>query len=307
MRTRRKPPVPVRPAVAACTVITATAVAFGMAPAPTTADRAIDRQVQVAEPSAVDERQTADRRAAHPAPPDPRNARANRTCVKEGNRVTCRRYAGLHHRRFAAGKRPTGAGATFTVHRPRQVRRYDHSLAEIAIHKPGSYGTYVEVGWRRYGKGKTRLFVFRWNKGKPSCYNKCGFKPRGKGLKPGSVLRPGTTFRGEWRHHHHRWNLYINGKWSGFYPDRLWKGTFHHGGPVQFFGEVSFRKNGKGRCVDMGSGRFPRYKSARIFKIRYLNTPAAYKGGVRIVSAPKMYKFKRTSPRSFKYGGPGPC
>ncbi len=256
--------------------------------------------------------------AGVPAPPDPPDVRqpaaklpppdlrvAPKMCVGSGPHSTCRRYSGLI-RIFGRGARPSGVGATFSVHGPGQVRRNEHSLAEISIHQPGAYGNIVEVGWWRH-RGVTRLFVFRWNHNRPSCYDRCGFQRRGPGKKPGVRLRPGTTIQLAWRHHHQRWNLYVNGKWSGFYPDRLWRGSFQQVGAAQWFGEVTFRRNGVGRCIDMGDGRAPSGQSARVFKIRFVGSPASYRGGSRNVTAPSLYGYHRTSPRSFTYGGPGPC
>jgi len=252
-----------------------------------------------------------------PAPPDPPPVRhpaaklqpdlrlAPKLCMGSGPHSTCRRYAGLI-RVFGRSERPTGVGATFSVHNPAQVRRNEHSLAEISIHQAGAYGNIIEVGWWRH-RGVTRLFVFRWNHNRPSCYDRCGFRQRGPGKQPGVRLRPGTSIQLGWRHHHQRWNLYVNGKWSGFYPDRLWHGSFHEVGAAQWFGEVTFRRNGVGRCIDMGNGHAPSGQSARVSDIRFVNTTASYRGGRPNVTAPSLYGYQRTSPRSFKYGGPGPC
>lgn len=281
------------PSIAAC-------VALAAGPVPASSDTASSAPSR-------DVVSTAQRApAGKPPPPDLRTAeRANKICVGRRPRSTCRRYAGLY-RSFGAGHRPSGVGATFSVHHPREIRRGEHSLAEISLHQPGAFGNIIEVGWRRY-LGRTRLFVFRWNHNNPSCYNRCGFQQRGRGKKPGARLRAGTFIRVEWRHHHHRWNLYVNGKWSGFYPDRLWNGNFRRVGATQLFGEVTFRRNGAGRCIDMGNGKRPRYRSARVFKIRFRGTDAGYRAGRRQVTAPRLYNFNRTTPRSFKYGGPGPC
>jgi hypothetical protein len=296
------------PSLAACVAITAGAVAVASAPIPAQSaparDAASVTQPSVTQPSVG--QPSVGPTSGKPIPPDLRAAvRPNKYCESRRPRATCRRYAGLY-RTFGRGHRPTGVGGTFSVHKPGDLRRGEHSLAEISLHMPGAWGNIIEVGWRRY-LGRTRLFVFRWNHNNPACYDRCGFQPRGLGKKPGSRLRPGSYVRFEWRHHHHRWNLYVNGRWSGFYPDRLWNGNFRRVGTTQLFGEVTFRRNGVGRCIDMGNGKRPRYRSARVFKIQYVRTNAGYRAGQRQVTAPRLYNFTRPTPRSFKYGGPGPC
>ena len=214
---------------------------------------------------------------------------------------------------YSKGKRPTGLAATFTVHRPKQVkwRKGDHSLAEVAIARPGgnpNRPSYIEAGWVRgnYDK-KVRLFVFWWGlKGGGKCYNmRCkGFVRSGKGKRPGAVLKPGTKIRLRWVHRNNRWNLFVNGKRSGYYPDRLWKNKFKRIGFAQLFGEVAYSRGG--RCIDMGTGRFPRKRrGAAISNIR-VNGKA--KANFRKWTAkPGQYRFKRINKRAFRYGGPGPC
>ena len=213
---------------------------------------------------------------------------------------------------FRKGKRPKGLSATFTVHRPKQVRwrRGDHSLAEVAIARPGNRKrpSYIEAGWvRGNGHKKTRLFVFWWGlKGQPKCYNmRCkGFVRSGKGLRPGAVLKPGTKIRIKWVHRKNRWNLIVNGKRSGYYPDRLWKNRFNRIGFAQLFGEVAYKN--RGRCIDMGTGRFPtKRRGAAISKIRvHGKSKANFR---RWNHKPRQYRYKRITRRGFRYGGPGPC
>ncbi|MDN5851794.1 MAG: neprosin family prolyl endopeptidase [Actinomycetia bacterium] len=214
---------------------------------------------------------------------------------------------------YRKGERPTGLSATFTVHRPKQVRwrHGDHSLAEIAIARPGGSRkrpSYIEAGWVRGNRSrKVRLFVYWWGlKGGPKCYNlQCrGFVRSGKGKRPGAVLKPGTKIRLRWVHRHNRWNLFVNGKRSGYYPDRLWKNRFNRIGLAQLFGEVAYSRGG--RCIDMGTGRFPRkHRGAKISKIRVRgkSRPNFRQWNEK----PRQYRFKRINRRSFRYGGPGPC
>lgn len=217
-------------------------------------------------------------------------------------------------RRFGKGKRAKGVFASFTVHKPKdiRIRKADHSLAEIALSRPGSNPSkpsYVEVGWvRGNGHRQTRLFVFWWGlKGNPKCYNfKCkGFVRAGKGIRPGAKLKPGSKIRLGWVHRKNRWNLYVNGKRSGYYPDRLWKNKFNRVASAQVFGEVAYTK-GKGRCIDMGNGKLPRkHKGARAWNISVRGKSKAKFS--KWYSVPGQYGFKWQGRRAFRYGGPGPC
>ena len=150
------------------------------------------------------------------------------------------------------------------------------------------------------------MFVFWWRNGTPHCYNfGCGFVDRGRGLRPGSVLKPGSKIRLAWKHRDAKWFLFVNGRQSGFYPDRLWRGTFTGTKWFQVFGEVA---DGGGRlCEDMGNGKLPgNPRSAKVTDVAYLGGPA-----VRLSAGhtdPRNhYRLKITSSNSFRYGGPGNC
>jgi len=212
---------------------------------------------------------------------------------------------------FASGAFRTRLAATFTVHHPAQVvnnsTRADHSLGEMAVRAPNLKFTYVEAGWLQSGtKTKPQLFVFWWRNGNGHCYNfGCGFVRAGKGIRPGSALSPGTKIRIAWSHHDHKWWLSVNGKTSGYYPDKLWDGKFTKAEGVQIFGEVAVRK-GYRDCDDMGNGRRPgKPKAAKVFDVSYSSgTVDLSKGNV---TAPNRYDLTLTGNGSFRYGGPGIC
>jgi Neprosin len=212
---------------------------------------------------------------------------------------------------FAPGAFRTNLAATFTVHHPAQVvnnsKRADHSLGEMAVRAPNLKFTYVEAGWLQSGtKTKPQLFVFWWSNGNAHCYNfGCGFVRAGTGIRPGSTLSPGTHIRLSWSHHDQKWWLSVNGKTSGYYPDKLWDGKFTRAEGVQIFGEVAIRKGHPG-CDDMGNGRWPSSpKAAKVFDVTYgSGTVALSKGNV---TAPNRYDLILTGNGSFRYGGPGDC
>jgi len=235
--------------------------------------------------------------AAGPVPPTPPGGRAAAA-------ATTYHYAEATPQRLMTKR--TGAVATFTVHHPRQVGRGSHSLAELAVAPNSVTRSFVETGWIVDPGRRTRLFVFWWRNGKPHCYNfGCGFVDRGRGLRPGSALRAGTSIRLAWKHRNAKWFLFVNGRQSGFYPDRLWRGTFTGTKWFQVFGEIA---DGGGRlCEDMGNGRRPvNPRSAKISDVAYLGGPA-----VRLspghTDGPNHYRLKITSSNSFRYGGPGNC
>jgi hypothetical protein len=212
---------------------------------------------------------------------------------------------------FAAGSFRTRLAATFTVHHPGQVvnnsTRADHSLGEMAVRAPNLKFTYVEAGWLQSGtQTKPQLFVFWWRNGNGHCYNfGCGFVRAGTGIRPGSTLSPGTRIRLAWSHHDQKWWLSVNGKTSGYYPDKLWDGKFTKAEGVQIFGEVAIQKGHRG-CDDMGNGRrSSNPNAAKVFDVSYGNgTVSLSKGNV---TAPSRYDLTLTGNGSFRYGGPGDC
>lgn len=220
-------------------------------------------------------------------------------------------YYAEAHQDFPSGSFRSRLAATFTVHHPAQVvntpKRADHSLAEMAVRAPHPDFTYVEAGWLQSGtKTKPQLFVFWWRNGNGHCYNfGCGFVRAGHGIRPGSTLSPGTKIRLQWSHHNHKWWLSVNGKTSGYYPDKLWDGKFTKAEGVQIFGEVAARK-GFRACDDMGNGRrASNPKSAKVFDVSYNKGTVALSKGT--LTAPKRYGLTLTGNGSFRYGGPGVC
>jgi hypothetical protein len=212
---------------------------------------------------------------------------------------------------FASGAYRSRLAATFTVHHPGQVvnspKRADHSLAEIAVRAPNLKFTFVEAGWMQAGtKTKPQLFVYWWRHGNGQCYNfGCGFVRAGHGLRPGRPLNPGARIRLSWSHHNHKWWLAVNGKTSGYYPDKLWNGDFTQAEGVQLFGEVAVKRGVRG-CDDMGNGRWPgNPKSAKVFDVSYNRGTVDLRKGT--VTAPKRYRLTLTGNRSFRYGGPSIC
>lgn len=200
-----------------------------------------------------------------------------------------------------------GAGARFSVHKPKQIPRGgDHSLAEIAI-RPGDSGHIIEAGWTVEAGRGVRLFVFWWKNDNPRCYNfGCGFVDRGPGIRPGTRLKPGTSIDLAWRHTNGKWWLIVNGKRSGFYRDRQWNGQFEKAGLIQVFGEVVHRR-GERLCHDMGNGLpASNRRAARISDVRFLGGPDVQLTRGR-VDRHNRYTFAMTSPTSFRYGGRGLC
>ena len=201
-----------------------------------------------------------------------------------------------------------GLRATFTVHRPGQVKggKGQHSIGQIAV---ADYETraFVEAGWRRYVDGP-RLFVFwRPADGSDRCYNfGCGFKDRGKGIRPNSQLKPGSTITIGFKFSNRKWWLMVNGKKSGFYPARLWDGTFTRSDYSSIFGEVYVNPSQR-LCADMGNGKRAKRKSAaKVRKVAFYDGPPV-ELSVSPHSDQQNYSVKLTGSNSFRYGGPGVC
>ena len=199
----------------------------------------------------------------------------------------------------------TGAVATFTVHHPRQVGSGSHSLAELAVAPNAETRSYVEAGWIVSPGRRTRLFIFWWRNGKPHCYNfGCGFVDRGRGMRPGTALRVGSSIRLAWKHRNAKWFLFVNGKQSGFYPDRLWGGTFTGTKWFQVFGEIADGvvgvKGTPGATIPVNP------RSAKVTDVAYVDGPPV-RLSVGHTTPRNNYRVKMTSSNSFRYGGPGRC
>lgn len=206
------------------------------------------------------------------------------------------------------GQHSRGVRATFTVHRPKQVKgsKGQHSLGQIAVGDTGNRA-FVEAGWRQYVDGP-RLFVFwRPADGSGTCYDfGCGFRDRGPGKRPGVMLKPGTRITIGFKFQNRKWWLMVNGKRSGFYPTRLWNGTFTSSDYSSIFGEV-YTKRSQRLCADMGNGkRAKRVKAAKVTDVRFYGGPE-----VQLSVSPdsdlRNYSVKLTGDTSFRYGGPGRC
>jgi hypothetical protein len=198
--------------------------------------------------------------------------------------------------------------ATLTVHRPRQVRGRlgQHSVGQIAIGNTHD-GSYLEAGWRQ-GMDGPRLFVYwRPATGANTCYNACGFRPRGPGIRPGAQLSRGSEITLGFKHIGDRWWLKVNGEMSGFYPDSLWQGAFRGTDFAQLYGEVYVPKAQK-LCADMGNG-MPAWKprAASISNVRWIGGPAVLLHKSPAVREVHDYFYRQTGPNSFRYGGPGEC
>ena len=98
----------------------------------------------------------------------------------------------------------------------------------------------------------------------------------------------------------------INGEKSGYYPARLWDGTFTRSDYSSIFGEVYVNPDHE-LCADMGNGKRARKKKAASA------TDVTFYGGppvqlsVSTYSDLENYSVKLTGDNSFRYGGPGTC
>jgi hypothetical protein len=202
-----------------------------------------------------------------------------------------------------------GLRAVMSVHRPRQVRGRmgQHSLGQMAMgHTLDS--SYLEAGWRQFTDGP-RLFVYwRPADGSDTCYNfGCGFRPKGPGLRPGAALVPGSELTVAFQHQGNRWWLKIDGKRSGYFPDRLWKGKFKGTDFAQLYGEV-YTDQQQRVCADMGNGLRARDAGAAYMRdAHWIGGPPVRLRKATSVREVHGYGYRQTSRNSFRYGGPGEC
>lgn len=235
------------------------------------------------------------------------SSRATPAPVQRGG-ATGYHYGATYTQALPADNLSRGVRAIFTVHRPKEVkgRKGQHSIGQIAVGDT-SNRAFVEAGWRKYTDGP-RLFVFwRPADGSGTCYNfGRGFRDRGPGKRPGSMLKPGSKITIGFKFSHRKWWLIVNGKKSGYYPARLWDGNFTRSDYSSIFGEV-FVKPSQRLCADMGNGkRAKKRSSAKVTNVQFYGGPAVQLA-VSPASDRRNYSVRLTGDNSFRYGGPGRC
>ena len=129
--------------------------------------------------------------------------------------------------------------------------------------------------------------------------------PRVRDYSQGQQLTPDTEITLAFEHDGNRWWLKVDGKRSGYYPDRLWRGRFRGTDFAQLYGEVV--TGAKQRvCADMGNGLLARNPKAAYMKdVEWLDGPPVRLHKATTVHEVHPYTYQQTSPNSFRYGGPG--
>ncbi|GGQ50788.1 hypothetical protein GCM10010166_19310 [Couchioplanes caeruleus subsp. azureus] len=209
---------------------------------------------------------------------------------------------------YAAGSQigaTDGTSANLHIAKPELATADAHTLTEIAVQSADSKQI-VEVGWtvdrKVNGDDDPHLFVFHWKDGKPTCYNACGFEVYSQAtIKPGATLPTGVQKRFGIQRSGAAWWIAYDSEWVGYFPDKLWNGTFTRAGATQWFGEVASAT--ERTCTDMGKGLPPTDGTAsRIGTIQMVNGPDP---NASVRSTNPDYGVLSLSPSTFRYGGPG--
>lgn len=137
----------------------------------------------------------------------------------------------------------TGASVTISIAQPKIDAKDGasaHSLGEL--YDSNNAGDAVEIGWivskGLYGDFLTHLFVYHWVNGADSCYDVCGFVSTSSTIKPGMVLKPGTTATIGSQFLIKRWWLTYNGVRIGYFPGTIWGNLFTNPSWAEAYGEV---------------------------------------------------------------------
>ncbi|MFI7602683.1 neprosin family prolyl endopeptidase [Actinoplanes sp. NPDC049681] len=199
-----------------------------------------------------------------------------------------------------------GSWANLSIAKPELDHDDFHTLTEIAMQSADGRQI-VEVGWTVdrtvNGDDDPHLFVYYWKDRQPSCYNACGFEMYSKTVKPGDTLPTGSQKRFGIQHSGGVWWIAYDSEWIGYFPDKLWNGTYTRAGLTQWFGEVA--ASSAAPCTDMGNG-YPATNDAagRIGSISMTNGPEP-RAAVRATS--EYYSVLSLSDRTFRFGGRGAC
>ncbi|WP_305787609.1 neprosin family prolyl endopeptidase [Symbioplanes lichenis] len=210
---------------------------------------------------------------------------------------------------YAYGKQvgaTDGSWANIHIAKPELAEEDYHSLAEIALQSEDGKQI-VEIGWTVdrgvNGDADPHLFVFSWQNGVAGCYNACGFVQYSKTVKPGDTLPVEGQKRFGIQHASGVWWVAYNSEWIGYFPDKLWDGTYTRGGLTQWFGEVA--ASSEKPCTQMGNGLPAKEDwAARIGTISMINGPEP-KATLKATSP--YYSVDWRSDRTFGFGGKGWC
>ena len=225
------------------------------------------------------------------------------SCVNNG----CWFWAGV-----GEARRASGAAARIGVHAP-DTSATSHVLAEIAVQGlPASFDA-IEVGWivspPRFGDGRPRLFVHRWLDGE-GCWEDCGFHPWSSRLAPGDPINDwvGRSAAMGVVLVEHRWWVFVEGEWLGFFDASDWHGRLDVASALQWYGEV-FAPDLPPQ-LPMGNGRPASDKGAARFDEVCDVPPAGGRCEVRSqrfarATVARFYGVMSESGAAFRYGGPG--
>lgn len=144
-------------------------------------------------------------------------------------------------------------------------RPREHSLSQLwgidDTYGPTSYST-QEFGWNvdfgLYGDLEPHLFVFHFDRGNPTCYNRCGgWVPYTNVIGPGSVVTHNDAFHVYViQRYGSNWWFYYDGYWLGYLPSSAYPTYFNTGFTrMDAGGEVS--SSAPNTCTDMGNAGLP--------------------------------------------------
>jgi hypothetical protein len=197
-----------------------------------------------------------------------------------------------------------GAEGSFVVADP-TVKDCGHSLAEMAVMTTDPRNI-VEVGWVVNKGDNPQLFVFAWVRGRPRCYNKCGFVPT-SGSPVGQDLTVGSTQDFYVTYSRGNWEIFDNNHEIGYYPGSIWGNKFTKFANVQWFGEVAALPPTDHPCAQMGNGNKPSPGPADT-----ITDISIYRNGeprhvtlkILAITKPDYYNGK-LSGHTLSFGGPG--
>lgn len=183
-----------------------------------------------------------------------------------------------------------------------------HSLVELAVESADRQQV-VEVGWMvaasRIAKVVPRLFVYHWVDGVGTCYDACGWVGVSHQLRPGMAVTPGRSAEYGIDYARGRWWVSYERHRIGYFPERLWQGTYTRAGLVQAFGEVAAA--GASTCTEMGDGAAATDSgAAEVSHFKLLGTTEPSSVSLS-ASRPAAWDGRQVSPTAFRLGGPGAC
>jgi hypothetical protein len=216
--------------------------------------------------------------------------------------------------KVGADQRGAAAGtlADITVANPHLASADALSLAEISVQSADeSQG--VAIGWMVdrgvFHNTRTHFFTLISINGRLSSIDANFQTARGSSCPLGKTLSPGGQQLFDILQGGGGWQVLLDGKVCGQFPNSLWHNEFTHGELITWLGAVEVGTSSL--CAQMGNGKFASSPAAAEFAhIEIVRPDGATEPPARLSTTStqaSLYSGRTINRTTFRFGGPGAC